>query len=104
MISELNVMSPPSVAASIVSTYRVEPISIVVSASVAAAAVVAPITVASIVPPSISTLPDVSVSKVPAAEVVAPITTLSIAEPAAPSTSRIPSTSRVLPAPTVISN
>ena len=101
-ISELNVMSPSVVYASISSTYST-PVTLA-SANVAFAAVVAPITVPSMLPPLISTLSDVIFVNVPAADVVAPIVTLSIAEPAAPSTSSTPSTSSVLPEPTVISN
>ena len=101
-ISELNVMSPPFVNASIVSTFSVPEIS--VSANEAFAAVVAPITVPSMLPPFRSTESEVNVSNVPAADVVAPITTPSIAEPSPPSTSNVPSTSSVLPAPTVMSN
>ena len=101
-ISELNVMSPFAVNASIVSTFSVP--DTFVSTKLAFAAVVAPITVPSMLPPFRSTESDASVENVPPADVVAPITTLSIAEPAAPSTSNVPSTSSVLPAPTVTSN
>ena len=55
-----------------------------------------------IAPPVICAEPVVIVVNVPAADVVAPITTLSIAEPLAPSTSNVPSTSSVLPVPTVM--
>ena len=94
-------MSPSVVYASISSTFSTP--ETLASTNVAFAAAVAPITVPSMLPPFRSTLSDVRFEKVPAADVVAPITTLSIAEPAAPSTSSTPSTSSVLPAPTVMS-
>ena len=100
LIGELNVISPPPVVASTVSAFRPVVVTVV---NVPAAEAFAPIVVPSIAPPLISTFPDVRFENVPAADVVPPITTLSIAEPAAPSTSSTPSTSSVLPEPTVIS-
>ena len=101
MILLLNVISPLDVNASTVSALNKVVALRFVNLPVDATAL--PIAVLSMAPPFKSTVSESNVVNVPAADVVPPTVTPSIAEPAAPSTSSTPSTSSVLPAPTVIS-